>query len=131
MSDFDLILRRIKLVGGIAIAAIVTLVFVIKLIVDEEPYRMTLTNVDGQTVVQFAREDRQLISPQFPVDIAIDSPQSVSLRSPHISSPGCVVEFCDVTFLPGMFKARIGEMGYAVMERGIDVGGNSFEWEHR
>jgi hypothetical protein len=94
-----------------------------------EPYRMTLYRVNGQSVVQFAQVDVGCVSPQFPVNLPIESQQAVALRSKVVSIPGCVVEFCDTTILPGRFKIRIGEVTYDVMERGIEVEGKVFDWQ--
>jgi hypothetical protein len=62
---------------------------------------MTLKSVDGQTVVQFeqagygsARNDYQLVSPEFPVNISLESRQTVMLKSRHLSrSPVATLSF--------------------------------------
>jgi hypothetical protein len=94
-----------------------------------EPYRMTLRRVNGQSIVQFAQVDIGSVSPQFPVNLPIETQQVVDLRSEDVSIPGCVVEFCDTTMLPGRFKIRIGEVTYDVMEKGIEVAGKVFDWQ--
>jgi hypothetical protein len=96
-----------------------------------EPYRMTLRRFNGQAVVQFAQVDLGLVSPEFPVNLPIETQQVVDLRSRDVSIPGCVVEFCDTTILPGRFQIRIGEVTYDVMERGLEVGGKKFDWQRR
>jgi hypothetical protein len=91
--------------------------------VQPEPYRMTLRRADGRAFVRFARAEVKLVSPEFRVDIPVEKPQEVVLRSDAVAIPGCVIEFCDTTILPGRFKIRIGDALYDVMERGIVVEG--------
>ena len=99
--------------------------------VQGEPYRMTLRRADGQVIVQFARGDLNLVSPEFPANVPLDTPRVVVLRSHDVSIPGCVVEFCDTTILPGRFKVRIGEVLYDVMVRGIVVDDKEFDWQRQ
>lgn len=95
----------------------------------EPPYRMTLRRVDGQTVVQFTRPGRRLVSPEFPVNLPLADPQVVELHSDDVPIHGCVVEFHDTTLLPGRFRIRIGDRLFDVMERGIEAGGKKVDWE--
>jgi hypothetical protein len=94
-----------------------------------EPYSMTLRRTDGQAFVRFARADVKLVSPEFRVDIPLETPRVILLRSDDVSIPGCVIEFFDTTILPGRFKIRIGEVLYDVMERAILVDDKEFDWQ--
>lgn len=98
---------------------------------DGEAYRLTLERrADGQVVAQFTRPDFKLASPEFPVDLPIDKPQAAVLRSHELSIPGCIIEFCDTTTLPGRFRVRIGKSLFDVMEARIEVDGRVFDWNN-
>ena len=49
--------------------------------VQGEPYRMNLRRANGQAFVQFGRSDVNLVSPEFRVDMPLESSRVVVLRS--------------------------------------------------
>lgn len=95
------------------------------------PFQMTLKLLNGHTVAQFAQPDHNLVSEEFPVDLAIDTPQTIELRSDKISVPGVIVDFCDISLLPGRFQLRIGRSQFDVMRSRIAINGKDHSWRDR
>ncbi|WP_435016215.1 hypothetical protein TA3x_003779 [Tundrisphaera sp. TA3] len=107
-------------------------VFVARIVVESiqgEPYQMMLRNADGRAVVQFSQPDRGLVSPEFPIDIPIETPRVAVLRSERLDVPGCEVEFFDPTILPGRFQIRIGKVLFDVMPARIVVDDVDHGWK--
>lgn len=118
------------LIASVAVAsATIGVAFVIAS-VQGAPFRMTLKSVNGLTVVQFAQPDRNLVSDEFPVDLVLDKPQTVELRSGQIAIPGITVDFYDITLLPGRFQIRVGRSQFDIMSHSIEVDGKDHAW-HR
>ena len=93
-----------------------------------EPFRLSLEPADGRTVVRFSQPDRGLVSPDFPVDLEIEAPTVVDLRSGAATIPGSTIEFSDTTMWPGRFRIRVGRTLFDVMERGMIVDGVERDW---
>ena len=124
--------RVIVLTLGCGLASIATMLAAAKFAMNAiqgAPYEMTLRRSHGRAVVQFARPDRRLVSPEFPINLPIEESRVAILRSDDVAIPNCVVEFYDTTILPGRFKIRIGDTLFDVMERGIIVGDKEYDWQ--
>jgi hypothetical protein len=93
-----------------------------------EPYRMILRPTGGRAVVQFLQPDRDVKSPEFPVNLAVDRSFEIVLNG-DVAIPGGEIEFSDTTFLPGRFKIRIGDTLFDVMEYRIVVNGTDIRWD--
>ena len=121
-------MKRALLAPGLAVAMIVAGV-VLWSEINGEPFRMTLRPAGDQATVQFEQPDRDLVSPEFPVKLAVQARQVADLRSKKLSIPGCTVEFRDTTIMPGRFQVRVGTVLYDVMRRGIIVDGTEYKWQ--
>jgi hypothetical protein len=124
-----------KKVAAVCLAMLAAMVLIVLFaivgfeLLQREPYRLTLKRrADGQVVAQFARPDLKMVSPEFPIDLPIGEPHAAILRSRELSIPGCIIEFCDTTILPGRFRVRIGKSLFDVMEARIEADGRVFDW---
>lgn len=97
--------------------------------VEGAPYRMTVRSAGGKTTVQFARIDRGLVSPVFPVNPPLTTSGVFDLRNDQMPIPGCKVEFHDPTILPGDFRVRVGGSRYDLVPGWIEVDGKSVDWQ--
>jgi hypothetical protein len=96
------------------------------------PFQLVVEQNDDHATVQFMQAQTGLISKVFPIDIDrhFEGRQVVVLDSASVIIPGGRIEFADTTLLPGRFTIRVGQTVFDVMQSGIDVDGQPFEWLH-
>jgi hypothetical protein len=97
-------------------------------LLDDEPYRLTIRPIDGVAEVQFRQPGPHLVSPQFRVDLELESPLTLVLDSCDVKIPGGSIEFCDTSPLPGRFRMTIGRTAFDVMEAYMEVNGTTYGW---
>src|SRR5690606_29340223 len=81
------------LLGDAGVVVLAAAVLHIKL--GREPFRMIVRESDGSTVVQFAKPHKNQVSPDFAVDLEIEAPFVVHLKSPETQIPGGTIQFAD------------------------------------
>jgi hypothetical protein len=124
--------RRGPLFSAIVVfVALVILSQIVIFLIRGHPFEMRIKTADVGATVQFSVRSHGLISPEFPVDIQVDGTQQIELRSNDIPIKGCVVESCDTTMLPGMYRIRVGSSQFYLTQNVIEIDGKSIAWEQQ
>lgn len=120
---------------GLAIVAACSLLANLVLLwqcVHKPPFVMIMRPAaDGGATVQFVQPQnhgRTTASPEFHVDVELQSPFITSLNSSNVAIPGAVVELGDVTILPGAFHLRFGKEVMYVMSSRVNWKGMDYYW---
>jgi hypothetical protein len=118
---------RFLLFLALSVAGLILLVKA-SFLLDDAPYRMTLTPFQGRGKVQFFEPGKRYVSAEFEVDYPFQKPHVIILDSGYVVIPGGAIEFYDASPLPGRFQIRIGGTLFDVMEEHIFINGHYHAW---
>jgi hypothetical protein len=112
-------------------AALLATAVVVRALIGDRPYHMTILPTKGRALVEISHPASGLIAPRFRVDLVARHAHRIVLRSKDDAIPGGSIELADTTSLPGRFRIRIGGTCFEVTEQGVIVDGEEIPWCHK